>query len=83
LELYHSQSREFIDFLMGIIGKRPFRCKICNRRFHAREPQGTSEPAEPVPPAQKPKPQAQAATAQSQTQPQSQSPPQPQSVDEK
>jgi hypothetical protein len=71
LELYHSQSREFIDFLMGIIGKRPFRCKICNRRFHAREPQGTSEPAEPVPPPQKPEPRAQAATAQSPTQPQS------------
>ena len=42
-QVYHSRSSELIDVLMGFFGKQPFRCKICNRRFHAHEWKGDAE----------------------------------------
>jgi hypothetical protein len=44
VELYHSKSRHFMDIFMMFVGKGPFRCKICNRRFYAKEPAPEPKP---------------------------------------
>jgi hypothetical protein len=36
VETYHSKQHVWVDSIMLMFQKRPFRCKICQRRFYAR-----------------------------------------------
>jgi len=37
-QVYHSREQKWTDGIMLFFQKKPFRCKICNRRFYAHEP---------------------------------------------